>query len=159
MTVATQTMTDEQRKSVILEYLKRLDSGRDFIELFDDDAILYFPKWGLAKGIDQVRQCLTEAGSMFEAIEHHYAQFNYVFSGSDVVVVESASHGRHRDGSWRAGTPEWGPDAGATSSRSATSRFIGSSSTSTPTTPIGMSAAIPGSPTGRTWPAPSDPGK
>jgi hypothetical protein len=40
MTVATQTMTDEQRKSVILEYVKRLDSGRDFFELFDDDAIL-----------------------------------------------------------------------------------------------------------------------
>jgi hypothetical protein len=33
---------------------------------------------------------------MFEAIEHHYAQFNYVFSG-DVVVVVVTSHGRHRD--------------------------------------------------------------
>jgi hypothetical protein len=43
MTVATQTMTNEQRESAILEYLKRLDSGRDFIELFDDDAILYWP--------------------------------------------------------------------------------------------------------------------
>jgi hypothetical protein len=108
MGISTQTMTDEQRKSVILAYFKRLDSGRDFFELFDDDALLYIPKWGLVKGIDQVRQCFTEAGSTLEAIEHHYAQFNYVFSGSDVVVVEGTSHGRHRDGPWRAGMPEWG---------------------------------------------------
>jgi len=108
MTVATHSMTDEQRKSVILDYLTRLDSGRDFFELFADDATLYFPKWGMARGIDQIRQCFTETGNMFEEIEHHYSEFNWVFSGGDVVVVEGTSHGRHRDGPWRAGSPEWG---------------------------------------------------
>jgi hypothetical protein len=33
-------MTEEQRKSVALEYLKRLDSGRDFFDLFAGDAQL-----------------------------------------------------------------------------------------------------------------------
>jgi hypothetical protein len=44
MTVTTQTMTREQRKSVALEYLKRLDRGGDLLELFAEDADAYFPK-------------------------------------------------------------------------------------------------------------------
>src|SRR4051794_18305354 len=45
MAVTTQSMTDEQRKSVALEYLKRLDRGENIFELFADDAQVYFPKW------------------------------------------------------------------------------------------------------------------
>lgn len=36
-----------------------------------------------------------------------YSQFNYIFSGSDLLVVEGTSHGEHQDGPWRAGVPEW----------------------------------------------------
>ena len=50
MSVTQQTMTDEERKAVALEYLKRLDRGENIFELFDDDAQVYFPKWGLANG-------------------------------------------------------------------------------------------------------------
>src|SRR5712691_2304156 len=52
MAVATQTMTDEQRKSVALEYLKALDNagmtstGGSILDLFADDAQVMFPKWG-----------------------------------------------------------------------------------------------------------------
>jgi hypothetical protein len=42
MSLTTSTMTDEQRKSIALEYLKRLDRGEDFSDLFADDAQLYF---------------------------------------------------------------------------------------------------------------------
>jgi len=38
------TMTDEQRRAIALEYLKRLDRGQDTLELFDEHAIVYFPK-------------------------------------------------------------------------------------------------------------------
>ena len=31
-------MSDEQRKAIALEYLRRLDRGEAFFDLFDDDA-------------------------------------------------------------------------------------------------------------------------
>ena len=55
MAITKQTMTDEQRKSVALEYLKAFDnkgvtsSGASILDLFADDAQVFFPKWGLAK--------------------------------------------------------------------------------------------------------------
>ncbi len=51
MAVTKGTMTDEQRKSVALEYLKAFDnggvtsSGESILTLFADDAEVYFPKW------------------------------------------------------------------------------------------------------------------
>ena len=60
MAVSTQTMTDEQRKSVAIEYLKAFDrggvtsDGGSILDLFADDAQVYFPKWGLANGKDEI---------------------------------------------------------------------------------------------------------
>jgi hypothetical protein len=67
-----------------------------------------FPKWGLASGKDQIGQLFTDIGSTLSSIQHHYAEFTWIFSGSDLVVAEGTSHGEHKDGSWRAGVPEWG---------------------------------------------------
>jgi hypothetical protein len=56
MALTTQTMTDEQRKSVALEYLKAFDNGGitstggSILDMFADDAQVCFPKWGLATG-------------------------------------------------------------------------------------------------------------
>ena len=53
-------MTDEQRKSVALEYLKAFDNagvtsnGGSILDLFADDAQIFFPKWGLATGKDEI---------------------------------------------------------------------------------------------------------
>ena len=49
MALTRQTMTDEQRKSVALEYLKAFDnagvtsSGGSILDLFASDAQVYFP--------------------------------------------------------------------------------------------------------------------
>ena len=109
MAIAQQTMTDEQRKSVALEYLKAFDrggqtsSGGSILDLFADDAQVYFPKWGLASGKDQIGKLFGDVGGTIKAIEHHYAHFNWVFSGSDTLVCEGTSHGEHQGGPWRAG--------------------------------------------------------
>ena len=108
MAVTRETMTEEQRKSVALEYLKRLDHGGDFFALFADDAELYFPKWGIAYGIDEIRKLFGEVASILKAIKHDYAHFNYVING-DTVVVEGTSHGTHASGTeWRAGVTHAG---------------------------------------------------
>ncbi|MGO8915209.1 MAG: nuclear transport factor 2 family protein [Stellaceae bacterium] len=114
MALSTLVMTDEQRKSVVIEYLKAFDkggvtsTGGSILDLFADDAQVYFPKWGVASGKEQVGKLFTEVGGTIKSIEHHYASFNFIFSGSDYIVCEGTSHGEHRDGPWRAGVPEHG---------------------------------------------------
>jgi ketosteroid isomerase-like protein len=111
--VAVLTMTEEQRKSVALEYLKAFDNGGvtstgdSILDLFADDAQVYFPKWGIANGKEQIGQLFGDVGGTLKSIRHDYASFNWVFSGSDVVVAEGTSYGEHRDGPWRAGVPDW----------------------------------------------------
>jgi ketosteroid isomerase-like protein len=101
-------MTDEQRKSVALEYFRRLDRGEDFLELFADDAQVYFPKWGVANGRAEMERLFTELGALFTEIEHVSEYFNYVIQG-DMVVVEGTTFGVAADGTpWRAGVSHAG---------------------------------------------------
>ena len=115
MALTRETMTDEQRKSVALEYLKAFDnggvtsSGGSILDLFASDAQVYFPKWGVATGRDRIGQLFADVGATLKSIQHHFSDFNWVFSGSDVVVCEGTSHGEHHDGPWRAGVPEGDP--------------------------------------------------
>src|SRR6266516_2019010 len=94
MALTRQTMTDEQRKSVAIEYLKAFDnggvtsSGGSILDLFATDAQVYFPKWGMATGRDQIGKLFGDVGGTLKSIQHHFAEFNWVFSGSDMVVCE-----------------------------------------------------------------------
>jgi hypothetical protein len=107
-------MNDEQRKSVALEYLKAFDnagvtaSGGSILDLFADDARVYFPKWGVATGKEQIGRMFGDVGVTIRSILHDYATFNYVMTGTDVFAVEGTSAGEHRDASWRAGTSHAG---------------------------------------------------
>lgn len=109
MAVARQTMTDEQRKSVALEYLKAFDNkgvtstGGSILDLFADDAQVFFPKWGLATGKSQIGQLFTDFAGLIKSIRHDYATFNWIMTGSDVFAVEGTSAGVHQGGPWRAG--------------------------------------------------------
>ena len=113
MAIATQTMTDEQRKSVAVEYLKAFDNGGttstggSILDLFATDAQVYFPKWGIANGRDEIGRLFGDVGGTLKAITHDYSHFNWVISG-DLLVCEGTSFGEHRDGPWRAGVPETG---------------------------------------------------
>lgn len=97
------TMSDEQRKSIIDEYFKRLDQGEELMDLFAENAQVYFPKWGIATGTEEIEQLFTDLGSIVNALSHDYAYFNYGFDG-DMVVVEGTSTGEAGDGT------EWRPD-------------------------------------------------
>ena len=112
--LTTQTMTDEQRKSVAIEYLKAFDnggttsSGGSIVDLFAEDAQVSFPKWGLANGKEQIGKLFGDVGGTLKSITHHFSEFNWIFSGSDLLACEGTSHGEHTDGPWRAGDPESG---------------------------------------------------
>jgi hypothetical protein len=114
MSITQKTMTDEQRKSVALEYLKAFDNkgltsnGGSILELFADDAQVFFPKWGLATGKKQIGQLFADFGGLIESIQHDYALFNWIMTGTDMFACEGTSAGVHRDGAWRAGVTHAG---------------------------------------------------
>jgi hypothetical protein len=114
MAITRQTMTDEQRKSVVLEYLKAFDnqgvtsSGGSILDLFADDAHVFFPKWGLAIGKERIGQLFSDVGGRIRHIRHDYATFNWIMTGTDVFAVEGTSAGEHADGPWRAGVSHAG---------------------------------------------------
>ena len=103
-----QTMNDEQRKIIALEYLKRLDRGENFFDLFDDHAEVYFPKWGVAVGRAQFEQLFIDLGSVVAKFKHDMAYLNVIQQG-DMVVVEGTSYGATHGGvEWRAGVTHAG---------------------------------------------------
>src|SRR3977135_1420360 len=109
MAITMQTMTDEQRKYVALEYLKAFDNkgvtstGGSILDLFADDAQGFFPKWGLATGKKQITQLFTDFGGLLKSILHDYAAFNWIMTGTDTFACEGTSAGEHKEGAWRAG--------------------------------------------------------
>ncbi len=113
MAIAVRSMTDEQRKSVALEYLKAFDrggvtsTGGSILDLFASDAQVMFPKWGIATGPEEIGKLFTDIGGSLKTIQHHYAEFTWLMTGTDTFAVEGTSHGEHRDGPWRAGVPDW----------------------------------------------------
>lgn len=114
MAVSTKLMTDEQRKSVALEYLKAFDNGGvtstggSILDLFAEDAQVMFPKWGIATGRGQIGQMFGDIGGTLKRILHDYATFNWIMTGTDVFACEGTSAGEHRDGEWRAGVTHAG---------------------------------------------------
>src|SRR2546422_11468106 len=104
-------MTDEQRKSVALEYLKAFDlggttsDGGSILDLFADDAQVYFPKWGLAEGKEQIGRMFGDLGARYKAIKHNYADFNWGMTGSDPFPREGTRQGEHLARQRRAGPP------------------------------------------------------
>jgi hypothetical protein len=109
MAITKGTMTDEQRKSVALEYLKAFDNagktsdGGSILDLFAGDAQVFFPKWGLATGKQQIGQLFSDFGGRIKGILHDYASFNWIMTGTDTFAVEGTSAGVHQEGPWRAG--------------------------------------------------------
>ena len=114
-TASAQGMSDEDRKAVAESYLKSLDAGgvspTTGLGLFDhfaDDAEVYFPKWGVARGKEEVIQMFSDVGGTLKSIKHHYEGFTWYMSGGDRFSVEGTSEGEHRDGPWIADQPKWG---------------------------------------------------
>lgn len=90
-------MTDEERKSVASTYLHNLDSGKDFFHLFAEDAEVYFPNWGLAKGSELYRKLFSDLGALVEDFKHHHESINWIIQG-DFVVAEGSSQGKLKSG-------------------------------------------------------------
>jgi ketosteroid isomerase-like protein len=111
---STTTDTDERRKAVVTAYFKAFDNGgvgadgTPALDYFAEDALFFFPKWGLAKGKPAITELFGDLGGAMKSIAHHFWSFNWIMTGTDVLALEGTTHGEHRDGPWRVGVPEWG---------------------------------------------------
>jgi hypothetical protein len=69
---------------------------------------LYFPKWGLATGKEEIGRIFGDVGQTLKWIRHDYATFNWIMTGTDIFACEGTSYGEHQDGTWRAGVSHAG---------------------------------------------------
>lgn len=93
-------MTELEMKSLASEYLKSLDHGRDFFHLFADDAEVFFPNWGVAVGIEKIKELFGELASKVTEFRHHHAYINWIIM-DDYVIAEGSSEGKLKSGeSW-----------------------------------------------------------
>lgn len=90
-------MTDKERKDIASTYLRNLDSGKDFFYLFSEDAEVYFPNWGLAKGAKQYKKLFSDLGALVDDFKHHHHAINWICEG-DFVVAEGSSEGKLKTG-------------------------------------------------------------
>ncbi|MCD2201680.1 nuclear transport factor 2 family protein [Halobacterium sp. KA-4] len=135
------TMADEERKELVLDYFKRLDAGTDFMELFAPTARVYYPKWGVATGTDEIAELFGDVAETVTAMSHDYTYFNYIIN-DDLVVVEGTSTGETADGvEWRADDT---PGGGRWCDVFEAERYTACSSISTPTTRVRTRHATPG---------------
>lgn len=101
-------MIDEQRKAIALEYFKRLDRGESVIDLFDEHAEFYFPKWGVARGHAQIGALFQDLMEILDSVRHDIAHANIIQQG-DMVVMAGTSSGALKSGqTWRAGVTHAG---------------------------------------------------
>ena len=114
MAATTEPMTDEDRKALVVQYLKAFDragvteDGGSILDLFAEDAQVYFPKWGVANGKAQIGEMFGSVGGRLKAIRHDYANFNWIMTHTDTFACEGTSYGEHDDGAWRAGVTHAG---------------------------------------------------
>jgi hypothetical protein len=90
-------MTDSDQTSsledIAQQYFRLVDAGDPAVlELFTDDAQMFYPKFGFARGKQQIGAFAQGLGRGLSSLEHGIDDFVYITSGSR-VVVEGAERG------------------------------------------------------------------
>jgi hypothetical protein len=97
--------SDQEKIKIAREYFMKADQGSpDILELFHEDAEVYFPKFGFGFGFG--RNSFLEMVKGFEGaleyIQHDYDSLTFIPS-ADYVVVEGTLQGRVSAKSWAGG--------------------------------------------------------
>src|SRR5207245_9036124 len=96
------SLNDQDKITIAREYFIRADQGRpDLLELFHEDAEIYFPKFGRGFGRESFFEMVKGFEGSLEYIRHDYDTLNFMPSG-DFVTGEGALNGR-LSGESRAG--------------------------------------------------------
>jgi ketosteroid isomerase-like protein len=100
--------SDQDRVSVVRRYFTLADQGRpEVLELFHEDAEIYFPKFGFESGRHSLFDIVKGFDGVLEYIQHDYDTLNVIDAG-EYVVVEGTSHGKMLGKTWAGGTTPGG---------------------------------------------------
>jgi hypothetical protein len=95
-------VTREEKRALALECFRRLDAREDLRELLDARASVHFPKWGIARGAEEIGRLFDDVRGLYPEFRHHAEYANFVI-GEHLVVVEGVSSGALSSGErWRA---------------------------------------------------------
>jgi ketosteroid isomerase-like protein len=98
----------QDKIGIAREYLLRADQGRsDVLDLFQEDAEIYFPKFGFGSGRESLMEIVRGFAGVMEYIQHDYDRLNFIPAG-DLLAVEGTSHGKMGGKPWVAGTTPGG---------------------------------------------------
>lgn len=86
------------------QYFIRVDAGRaDTVDLFTEDAQIYFPKFGIARGKAALGELASGLFKRVSKLSHDLSTFTYLVT-PDVIVVEGKTQGMDVEGRrWSGG--------------------------------------------------------
>ena len=97
------SLNDQDKIKIAREYFVRVDQGHsDILELFHEDAEIYFPKFGFGFGRQSFFEMVKGFEGYLEYIRHDYDSLIFIPSG-EYLVVEGTSHGKMSGKSWAGG--------------------------------------------------------
>jgi ketosteroid isomerase-like protein len=95
--------SEDERVKAARDYFRLADQGRpEVLELFHDDAEIYFPKFGFGVGRQSLFEMIRGFEGTLESIQHDYETLAFIPAG-DFVVVEGTSHGKMSGKAWTGG--------------------------------------------------------
>ena len=102
------TANDNERIKTTERYFRLADQGSpEVLELFHEDAEIYFPKFGFGHGRQSLFEMIQGFQGTLEFIRHDYENLKFIASG-DYVVVEGSSRGKLSGKTWAGGTTPGG---------------------------------------------------
>jgi ketosteroid isomerase-like protein len=91
-------MESGNRIESIVEYFRRVDTQNpSMIDLFTEEAEMWFPKYGVTKGKAGIARFGEVLAAHLQSLTHAIEEFRYHVSG-DVIVVEGTESGVAGDG-------------------------------------------------------------
>lgn len=97
------TLNNQDKIAIAREYFIRADQGRpEILDLFDEEAEIYFPKFGFGNGRESLFEMVKGFEGILENIQHDYDTMIFIPS-DNYLVVEGTSHGKMSGKSWAGG--------------------------------------------------------
>lgn len=88
----------KRREEIAINYFRMVDAGNpEVIDLFTEDARMFYPKFGIAKGKAQIGAFAQGLGRGVASLEHDIGGLTVLSSG-DYVIVEGAEKGTTTSG-------------------------------------------------------------
>ena len=102
------SISDEEKIALARYYFKLADAGDPrLMELFHEDAIFYFPKFGVGHGRTSIFEMVGGFKGVLEWLRHDQAAMVFTATG-DRVAVEGVSTGSMNGVTWSGGATPGG---------------------------------------------------